>query len=188
MAPLPIHSPAAKETWRMVDKRSANRVVIESSDTDGGCKAVGADGDVDQLDGTDYYEPPGIALGSLAGLEGAKIDDDSDTPIVLPRGTRPSGIPTPVAGSCLLYGPNGEYVYPNSSGDIEAEPKSGRTVKLGSGATKAVGLDGDTVNAGRSMAAWIAKVQAVVVAIDPTTVAPTDFGLLSASATKAKAE
>jgi len=54
-------------------------------------------------------------------------------------------------------------------------------------AAVAVGRDGDPVDAAAAMAVWIAKVQAVCVAFDPTLVPPTDFGVLAATTTLVKA-
>lgn len=55
------------------------------------------------------------------------------------------------------------------------------------GGTAQVGRVGDLVAANTSMLAWITAVTSAVTALDPTLVAPTDFGKISSGAPKVKA-
>ena len=114
------------------------------------------------------------------------------------RTALPAGIPTPAAGDSLQFGSGGAYAHVPASGDTVLEPNSGNTVKLGSSATKAVGIHGDAVNKDATIpagdfASWMASVEALANAGTGGTVAPsctliTKLGTVAASAQKAKAE
>lgn len=60
-------------------------------------------------------------------------------------------------------------------------------VLLGDGATKEVARKGDAVIAAATMTTWISKVTTVAAAIDPTIVAPTDFGTINEGSAHIKA-
>jgi phage gp45-like len=65
----------------------------------------------------------------------------------------------------------------------------GGTVELGGGGVvKSVAREKDPVTADNTMAAWLLKAQAVLVAHDPTIVAPTDFGYIDSGSLTTKCD
>jgi hypothetical protein len=176
---LPFYRPRG-----VVRETRATRVSIAQSDVDGGVQTETFSGDIDQMDGTDFYEPPGLAETPASASEGVRIPGDPD-PMILPRGARHSTTPNPPAGGAVLYGPAGGYAYFDANGDMIVEPAAGRAVKLGSGAAQAVAINGDPVARNAAMQVWMA---AVTIATGVPALVGSNIGTVLASTTKARAE
>jgi phage gp45-like len=131
--------------------------------------------------------------------EGIVVGADGGEACIAERRVLPTTLAALVAGESRTYGEDGQSILHKTGGDIEAEPKSGQHVKLGSGATKDLGLDGDTVDRTTappdSMTAWMTLVEGVCNTVAPGTftgvnnaLSFSDNGTLTASATKVKGE
>lgn len=137
-----------------------------------------AGGQIWQSGDIDRMEQYGFASHAPAGTEGVVCSDDPN-PSVHDRCIRPSALPSLGDGESAQYGPSGNS-YVRCHGTVTVRSASGSKVNMGrGGAAQPVARKTDPVAAATTMATWISKVNTVCVAIDPTIVAPTDFGTIS---------
>jgi phage gp45-like len=95
------------------------------------------------------------------------------------------GLTEPADSAVMLYNSQGCSIHLDENGDIIHEPKSGRHIKLGDGATKALVLDGDDVKQGSAMKTWM---DAVTTATSVAALVGTSLGTVDGSSSKAKGE
>lgn len=106
-------------------------------------------------------------------------------------------IPASPFGAAAVRGwvaPDGSKVtYDADTGELDVQHQSGARVLLNdagevtiNAGTKGAARTDDAVGAAPTMNTWIGKVQAVVVALDPTTVLPTDFGTITGGSATVK--
>lgn len=184
--PLDAYSPPIS---RVRDSRAA-RVVLEQNTTsqtdENGIQVSGAR-EVHQEGEHDHAQHWGFSSRPAQGTEFIEILDQYGSRVAVAE-----RIPCPVAladGDACLWTSATSYVKINAAGAVAVRSKAGQKVSLGTGGAAAkVARLGDAVSAATTMAAWIGKVQAVVVAIDHTTVAPTDFGTISAGSNNVEAD
>jgi phage gp45-like len=106
------------------------------------------------------------------------------------------GLSEPEDGETMLYNAQGALVHLDENGDIIHGPKSGRHVKLGDGATKALALHEDGVDkdvGATRFSAWMAAIEVLANSGAGGTCSPaaesiTRIGKVQASATKVKGE
>jgi hypothetical protein len=108
------------------------------------------------------------------------------------RSALPSGIPAPAEGDSMQYSSGGSYTHHDASGDTVHEPNSGKDIKLGKGATKAVALNNDECASSTTFDIWAAAVQTAITglggAVSPAWSNGDPIADIAASATKVKAE
>jgi len=95
------------------------------------------------------------------------------------------GLSEPEDGEIMLYNAQGCMVHLDENGDMIHEPKSGRHIKLGDGATKALALDDDSAEQGSKMKTWM---DAVTAGVPVPAFLGTSLGKVRGSATKVKGE
>lgn len=137
----------------------------------------------------------GLRSNSPAGTEVVIAYTEGGLIVVGERGSLPSGVAEPAAGATKLYNSQGCEVHLDENGDIVHEPKSGRHIKLGSGATQFVAMANKVLTELNSIQTWAnshthdtAGVQPGGSTLTSATGKPTMSAPGSVEATKAKVE
>jgi phage gp45-like len=171
----------------------AYRLVIKQLADDGTVQAEGLDGQILQQEDVERVTPYGFDSNPPADSEGVSVPGDAADVIVGERRNIPSGLPACAQGSSRTYSESGSYLQHNKDGDSEYEPNSGKVLKLGKTATKALALHQDINHKLAAMATWMTQVETELNILTPGTVFPlsstfTAISSINASATKAKGE
>ena len=119
------------------------------------------------------------------------VDADGGEAAIASRRVLPVSLADLVADEARIYGEDGHSILMKAGGDIECEPAGGGTVKIGSGAAKALVLDGDNCDVVLAFTTWMTAVEAGVLAGGGGVVAPlvgTTIATVTATATKGKGE
>jgi hypothetical protein len=154
----------------------AERVVIKAVGDEGATQAV-ASGDPDT---TGQDDPESVELlgdealdrattwGSYGippvDTEGIMVPCEAGPCIVAERYTKPTLPSAFAAGDGACHGTNGEYVA-CVGGDVEAEPGSGKKIKLGATATKALVLDDDEVMSNAYLNGYFLAIEQAIAAV-----------------------
>jgi hypothetical protein len=142
--------------------------------------------DVDHIQHFGFESFPAVD----GATEGIKVDADGGEACIAERRVLPSGLAALVVNESRTYGEDGQSILHKTGGDIEAEPKAGKHVKLGNGATLAVVIQGDSVVQSAALQTWMSNVEGALNTLGQP-IAPlvgSVIGAVQASTTKVKAE
>jgi hypothetical protein len=93
---------------------------------------LGQEADIDHIQhvGFESFPVPGDAT------EGVVVDTDAGEACIAERRAIPSGLAALAQREARIYGEDGQSVLMKTGGDIEAEPKAGKHMKVGATATE----------------------------------------------------
>lgn len=157
-----------------------------------GANMPAADQEVIQADGLDLVQHYGVRTRPPKDTELVLLPTvDSDGECVIGENDEPpSGLPALGDKDVQWYTSSGQYVHLDDDGDMVLEPISGKDVLLGSGATKAIAVNGDSVYPTSSFATYLNNLYTAAYGSPPGTpiTSATQIATVTASTTKAKAE
>jgi hypothetical protein len=180
---MPLPERDRKHEIALEAARIAYRVVFRQLADDGTAQGEALDSQIVQQEDLDRVTPYGFDSVPPDGTESVAVPGDAADTIVGERRSRPSSIPDP-GNAGMLYGEGGAYMTPGDGGDGVLEPEAGQTINIGDSATKALALNGDSVNASTAFGIWVAAVSAALSLSSPGN----PIGSVVASSTKGKGE
>ena len=182
-------------------------MILRSTDSTTGLSFIQAAGlgdalpsgeqDLIQENDLDHVQHYGFESYPPADTELIILDANGGEVAIGERSELPSALASAAlaSGESRTYGADAQYIKHVAGGETIHEPKAGQFIKLGSGATKKLVLDGDSVNSSGAFDTWAGLVETRFAALGVPFAAPDKWGVVGpvigtavASATKVKGE